>query len=265
VVPALLMVFLSGVEYYGEFTVFSLLILTFFVGGAWALGRTVLRSADQVAVEQARSTELARVAVDEERARIARELHDVVAHAVSIVVVQAGAAEALVDRDPTAAKQHLAAVRRTGREALAEMRHLLHVLREGEPTFVPQPGLGSLPDLVEDVSRTGTPVDLQVDPSVADLSASLELCAYRVVQEALTNVCKHAPGAPTTVRIEPAESGVRIAVRNDAGRHPAGLGTGGHGLTGMAERVRLYGGRLQTGAGQGGFTVEAWLPVEVDA
>ncbi|MET0840479.1 MAG: histidine kinase [Marmoricola sp.] len=266
VVPAALMIYLSAVDYYGEFTFFSVLILTFFVGGAWGLGRTVLRAAAQVEVEQARATEVARAAVDEERARIARELHDVVAHAVSIVVVQAGAAEALVDRDPVAAKLHLAAVRRTGREALAEMRHLLHVLREGEPSYVPQPGLSSLPDLVADVSRAGTPVDLRVDPAVGELPAGVELCAYRLVQEALTNVRKHAPGATTSVAIEPREAGVSVAVRNArAAGATSGLGRGGHGLAGMAERVRLYGGRLEAGPREDGFLVEAWLPLGAEA
>jgi signal transduction histidine kinase len=262
VVPVLLSCLLSWTTYFGEFTVGSLLLLCFFVGGSWVLGRTVQRAADQVRDEQLRAAETARNAVEEERARIARELHDVVAHAVSIVVVQAGAAEALVQKDPVAARQHLAAVGRTGREALTEMRQLLHVLREGEPTYVPQPRLDSLAELVADVSRTGTPVTLDVHPTLGELPAGIELCAYRVVQEALTNVCKHAPGATTTVTLRRDEEELSVSVHNErAEAAPADLGTGGHGLAGMAERVRLYGGRLRAEAVPDGFRVDAAIPV----
>jgi signal transduction histidine kinase len=261
-VPALLACLLSWTGYFGEFTAASILLLSFFVGGSWALGRTVQRAADQVQVEQARAAETARNAVEEERARIARELHDVVAHAVSIVVVQAGAAEALVDKDPVAARAHLAAVRRTGREALSEMRHLLHVLREGEPTYVPQPGLAALAELVGDVTRTGTPITLELDPELGELPAGVELCAYRVVQEALTNVCKHAPGARTTVTLSKDDEELNVTVRNELTfAVPPDLGPGGHGLAGMAERVRLYGGRLATGRTAEGFRVQAHIPL----
>jgi signal transduction histidine kinase len=262
VVPILLSCLLSWTTYFGEFTVASLLLLCFFVGGSWVLGRTVQRASDQVRHEQLRAAETARNAVEEERARIARELHDVVAHAVSIVVVQAGAAEALVEKDPIAARHHLAAVRRTGREALTEMRHLLHVLREGEPTYVPQPRLDSLTELVAEVSLTGTPVTLDVDPMLGELPAGIELCAYRVVQEALTNVCKHAPGAATTVTLRRDKEELSVSVHNqgaEAGHED--LGTGGHGLVGMAERVRLYGGRLHAEAVSDGFRVDAAIPV----
>jgi signal transduction histidine kinase len=263
-VPAFLACLLSWTAYFGDFTAASVLLLSFFVGGSWALGRTVQRAADQVREEKLRAAETARNAVEEERARIARELHDVVAHAVSIVVVQAGAAEALVEKNPVAAREHLAAVRRTGREALSEMRHLLHVLREGEPTYVPQPRLDSLTDLVAEVARTGTPVTLEVDPAVGELPAGIELCAYRVVQEALTNVCKHSPGAATTVTLRRDDGELSVSVHNDgAAVLPTDLGPGGHGLAGMAERVRLYGGRLRAEAVPGGFRVDAGIPVVV--
>ena len=262
-VPALLACLLSWTSYFGAFTAASVLLLTFFVGGSWLLGHAVQRAADQVREEQVKAVEVARSAVEDERARIARELHDVVAHAVSIVVVQAGAAEALVDKDPAAARQHLAAVRRTGREALNEMRHLLHVLREGEATYVPQPRLDSLAELVAEVSRTGTPVTLDVEPALGELPAGIELCAYRVVQEALTNVCKHAQGAATTVTLRREADELCVSVLNErAADGPApDLGPGGHGLVGMAERVRLYGGRLQAEAVPDGFRVLASIPV----
>ena len=261
-VPALLACLLSWTSYFGEFTVASLLLLCFFVGGSWVLGRAVQRAADQVRDEQVRAAETARTAVEEERARIARELHDVVAHAVSIVVVQAGAAEALVHKDPVAAQRHLAAVRTTGREALTEMRHLLQVLREGEPTYVPQPRLDALNDLVADVSSTGTPVSLEVDPTLGELPAGIELCAYRVVQEALTNVRKHAPGAPTRVVVRCENEELIVSVHNErAAAAPVDVVSGGHGLAGMAERVRLYGGRLRAEAVPDGFRVDAVIPV----
>jgi signal transduction histidine kinase len=266
-VPALLMITLSWQGYYGPFDGASVLILSFFVGGAWALGRTVLRAAHQLSTEQARSVETTRQALEDERARIARELHDVVAHAVSIVVVQAGAAEALVDRNPAAAKEHLRAVRRTGREALAEMRHLLQVLREGEATYVPQPRLAGLADLVDEVGRTGTPVTLELADDLGELPVGLELCAYRVVQEALTNVRKHAPGAATTVRITRHDDDLAIRVANTRGDSPAPAldGPGGNGLTGMTERVRLYGGRLEAQPDGDGFVVTAQIPLGVPA
>lgn len=261
-VPVLLACLLSWTAYFGDFTLASVVLLCFFVGGSWVLGRTVQRAADQVRAEQVRAAETARTAVEEERARIARELHDVVAHAVSIVVVQAGAAEALVDKDPAAARKHLEAVRRTGREALTEMRHLLHVLREGEATYVPQPRLDALVDLVADVSRTGTPVALDVDDGVGELPAGIELCAYRVVQEALTNVCKHAPGAATTVTVRRDQEELSVSVHNErSAAAPADLGSGGHGLAGMAERVRLYGGRLRAERVPDGFLVDAVIPL----
>jgi signal transduction histidine kinase len=143
------------------------------------------------------------------------------------------------------------------------MRHLLHVLREGEATYVPQPRLDSLRDLVAEVSRTGTPVALDVDAGVGELPAGIELCAYRVVQEALTNVCKHAPGADTSVMVRLENEELTVSVHNGpAGASPpADLEPGGHGLAGMAERVRLYGGRLRAERLGDGFVVDAVIPV----
>jgi signal transduction histidine kinase len=135
-------------------------------------------------------------------------------------------------------------------------------VREGEPTYVPQPGLAALPDLVGDVTRTGTPITLDLDPALGELPAGVELCAYRVVQEALTNVCKHAPGATTTVTLRRDEEELNVTVHNElADAVPPDLGPGGHGLAGMAERVRLYGGRLVTGRTPEGFRVQAQIPL----
>jgi signal transduction histidine kinase len=263
-VPAVLMLLLTSTGYFGdEVSPASTAILVFFVGGAWSAGRLVRRAALLAEAEQTRAEERARAAVAEERTRIARELHDVVAHAVSVVVVQAGAAEALVDKDPAAAREHLAAVRRTGREALTEMRHLLHVLREDEATYSPQPTLQRVGELVDDTSRGGTPVRLEVEGDVESLPAGVGLCAYRVVQEALTNVRKHAHGSPTVVSIVREPDLLTVTVDNDAlaSSQPLMAGTG-HGLLGMRERVRLYGGSLLAGHRDGGFAVQATIPLE---
>jgi signal transduction histidine kinase len=264
VVPAVLMLLLIGTGYFGDqLAAAPVVMLSFFVGGAWLAGRLVRRAADRAEAEQARAQVLAHEAVTEERARIARELHDVVAHAVSIVVVQAGAAESLIEKDPAAAREHLAAVRRTGREALTEMRHLLEVLREGEATYDPQPTLDRIGELVTDTRRAGTPGELTVNGAVVELPAGVELCAYRVVQEALTNIRKHAPGARTRVCVGYLRDRLELAVHNDLspGRTER-LPGAGHGIPGMTERVRLYGGTLVAGARDGGFTVQACIPLE---
>jgi len=197
-----------------------------------------------------------------ERARIARELHDVVAHSVSIIAVQAGAAESLVERDPARAREHLGAVRRTAREALTEMRRLLDVLREDEPAYAPQPTLATLAALVEETRRAGVPVELVREGSDDPLPPGVDLAAYRIVQEALTNVRRHAGSAPTRVRIRHAAGAVEVEVVNGPATSPGEGPGGGRGLLGMRERVRLYGGSLDAGPEDGGFAVRARLPVE---
>jgi signal transduction histidine kinase len=203
----------------------------------------------------------ARAAVAEERTRIARELHDVVAHGVSVIAIQSDAAEAALDRDPDLARQPLRAIRGSARDAMTEMRRLLGVLRSDDDTSgnAPQPGLAQLADLVE---HTGVPVTLEVRGEPRRLPAGVDISAYRIVQEALTNVRKHAGAVPTTVQIVWSEKRVELAVR-DHGPGPGGAPAGGqgHGLVGMRERVRLLGGELHTGAASGGgFEVRAMLP-----
>jgi signal transduction histidine kinase len=237
-------------------------ILSFFVAAAWVSGRVVRQRSHQVVAARAEGDVLAREAVAEERSRIARELHDVVAHSVSIIAVQAGAAEAYVDRDPARAREHIGAVRRTAGETLTEMRRLLDVLREDEASYAPQPTLAGLERLVEEVRATGVPVELVREGPDGDLPAGIDLAAYRIVQEALTNVRRHAGGAPTRVRVRRADGSVEVEVVNDAPTAPGEGPGGGHGLVGMRERVRLYGGSLDAGpAGDGGFAVRARLPV----
>ena len=202
------------------------------------------------------------LAVGEERARIARELHDVVSHSLSVIAIQSSAAEAALERDPALAGPPLTAIRSSAEEALAEMRRLLGVLRvEGEGgEHAPQPGLARLPELVEHARAAGVPVTLEVDGTPRPLPASVDVSAFRIVQEALTNVRKHAGGAPATVRVAWEPRALAVAVR-DRGTGDVQTGSG-HGLVGMRERVRLHGGQLRAGrCADGGFEVEAVLPL----
>jgi signal transduction histidine kinase len=231
---------------------------------AWYVGRRLrLRQerAAQLAREQAAE---ARRIVVEERARIARELHDVVAHRVSLMTVQAGAAKAVAAEDPEAALRAMGAVEEAGRQALAELRHLLGVLRpEADPDGLgPQPGLADLPKLVEQVRGAGLDVSLATDGVSGELPARVDLFAYRIVQEALTNVLKHAgPGARTEVRLGTDSRGIVVEVRDDGQGATVMPGSGGHGLVGMRERARLLGGTLEARPRPGGgFQVVAHLP-----
>jgi signal transduction histidine kinase len=203
----------------------------------------------------------ARAAVAEERARIARELHDVVAHGVSVIAIQSDAAEAALERDPSLAGPPLRAIRGSARDALTEMRRLLGVLRSDEDgsETTPQPGLAQLPELV---ARAGVPVTLEVSGEPRSLPAGIDISAYRIVQEALTNVHKHAGAVPTTVRVAWSDGALELEVRDRGpGVNGNGSSDGGHGLIGMRERVRLLGGELRTGpAAGGGFEVRAVLP-----
>jgi signal transduction histidine kinase len=243
----------------------DVVILSVFLGGAWTSGWLVRQRAAQARRAMAESGELARSAVSEERVRIARELHDVVAHSVSIIAVQAGAAEELIERDPQRARDHLASVRRTAREAMAEMRRLLDVLRTDDAAYTPQPGLARLDDLLEEVRGAGVPVELIQEGERPHLPPGLDLVAFRVVQESLTNVRKHAPGASTKVLMRFGPSAFELDIAN-APAIPVttvnGGAAGGHGLIGMRERVHLFGGSFGAGPSEdGGFLVHAVLPL----
>jgi signal transduction histidine kinase len=198
-----------------------------------------------------------------ERARIARELHDIVAHSVSIIALQAGAAEAVVERDSAAAREHMAAVRRIAHDALGEMRRLLGVLREDEPVYAPMPELSDVDDLVAASCDAGVPVELDRQGDLAGVPAGVALTVYRIVQESLTNVRKHAGGAPTRVVIRRERDHVDLVVENASGSHaPAESNGGGYGLLGMQERVRVYGGTLAARPLEsGGFRVNAAIPL----
>jgi signal transduction histidine kinase len=244
----------------GDITILSVLL-----GGAWTAGWVVRQRASQARRAVAESGELARSAVSEERTRIARELHDVVAHSVSIIAMQAGAAEELIEIDPARAREHMISVRRTAREAMNEMRRLLDVLRTDEARYAPQPGLARLPDLLDEVRAAGVPVELTEQGERPRLAPGLDLVTFRVVQESLTNVRKHAHGAPARVLLRYGPAAIELDVANPAvgGQLPAnGAGQAGHGLIGMRERVQLFGGTFQAGPGaDGGFRVHAVLPL----
>jgi signal transduction histidine kinase len=238
---------------------------------AWYVGRRVrLREqrAGQLRREQAAE---ARRIVIEERTRIARELHDVVAHRVSLMTVQAGAAKAVAGEDPEGALRAMGAVEEAGRQALDELRHLLGVLRPETDLdgLGPQPGLADLPRLVEQIRGAGLDVSLVANGVAAGLPARVDLFAYRIVQEALTNVLKHAgPGARTEVRLGTDRRGIVIEVLDDGrgatvlpGPDSDDAGARGHGIVGMRERARLLGGTLDAGPRPGGgFSVVAHLP-----
>ncbi|MDT4945801.1 MAG: hypothetical protein QOH14_2534 [Pseudonocardiales bacterium] len=239
------------------------------LAGAWILGYGVLisrartglleRQADQITKDQAAAT---RLAIQQERAGIARELHDIVAHNVSVMVVQASAANRSACLDSEQARETLASVATIGRSALLEMRRLLDVLdtEDEPPDHWPLPRLEQIPVLVMHVRQAGLPVRLEVHGDVRPLPAGLELNAYRIVQEALTNTLKHAGPATAQVTISYHADSLELYVQ-DSGRGPEQLSVG-RGLVGMRERVGLVGGVLDVGAGQnGGFVVAALLPV----
>ncbi len=206
-----------------------------------------------------------REAVAVERARIARELHDVVAHCVSVMVIQAGAAEDLLDRDPQAAREPLREVQATGQEAVAELGHLLGLLRgDAQPDDRrPQPGVAQLPELVAQVREAGLAAGFEIEGRAHDLPPGIDVTLYRLAQEALTNVLKHARGARATVVLRYGEEAVALSVHDDGGSSSVGRDRPpGHGLIGMRERVALFGGTLAAGPREGrGWAVDAVLPL----
>jgi len=240
----------------------------------WLAGVALRQRSLRITEAERRSAELeqdhrdAQAAVAEERARIAHELHDVVAHSVSVMAVQAGAARMMLSTNPDRALQPLLAVEETGRQALDELRRLLCILRPDQEGsgVVAQPGLENLPDLVESVRGTGLPVELVIDGDVRPLTPGLGLTAYRIVQEALTNSLKHASAREVRVLIHYGPRELQVEVCDDGrGTTPSTPRPGGHrghGIPGMLERATLYGGDLHAGPGEsGGYTVRANLPI----
>jgi signal transduction histidine kinase len=224
-------------------------------------------SAERALAAQTERTELerARRAVLEERTRIARELHDVVAHHMSLIAVQAETAPYRLSDLPESAIAEFGSLSGVAREALAEMRRLLGVLRYDQPAgLAPQPQLSDLPALVDAARRAGVSVELAVPGAMSDVPSSVAVCAYRIVQESLSNASQHAPGAAVSVSVGHEAGAVSLRVANGPGA-PAGPSQNepgpGHGLTGMRERVALLGGSLSAGpSAGGGFVVSAVLP-----
>jgi signal transduction histidine kinase len=245
---------------------------------AWILGDNLRTRRAYLAELEARAARLEREreeqatrATLEERARIARELHDVIAHNVSVMVVQASAGEDVFDSDPGKAREALAAVASTGRDALGELRRLLGVIRPGEgdaASFAPQPGIGRLGELIEQVRDTGLMVTLSVEGEVRVLPEASSLCVYRIVQEALTNTLKHASAtrAQVSLRYDANELRVRVSDNGLGGAGTDSNGSaGGHGLIGMQQRVALFGGDVAAGPSpNGGYCVTARMPLASD-
>ena len=252
----------------------SALLYALLVGGAWLVGDNVGQRqaaaqaiADRAAQLERAREDLARYAVTQERLRIARELHDIVAHSMSVIAVQAGSGRLAAREDPAAAERALTVIERTTRGALAEMRQLLSVLRQHDDSresLSPTPGLDDLHELVAQVVAAGVNVDVRVEGQPRELPPGVDLSAYRIVQEALTNVVKHAgpTQAAVVVHYGDREIGVEVVDSGPSDGGPAqGERDGGQGMVGMRERVAMYGGQLDAGPLPGrGYRVAVTLP-----
>jgi signal transduction histidine kinase len=235
-------------------------------GAGWlvhARHETAVAMADRAALAEREREERARAAVAEERSRIARELHDVVAHSISVMVVQAGGERRALGEDRPETREVLSTIEQTGRQTLAEMRRLLGMLRrsDDEIELAPQPGMAHVDTLVEQVREAGLPVTLNVEGDAAPLPAGVDLSAYRIVQEALTNALKHAGPASARVTVRYADDELVLDIVDDGEGAVNGDG-GGHGLIGMRERAAMFGGELAAGErSEGGYAVRARLPI----
>src|SRR5439155_3629704 len=236
----------------------------------WAVGFTLGRKLGEAAEARERADraerereEQARIAVAEERARIARELHDIVGHAVSVMTVQAAGVRRLLKPEQEREREALKVVEQTGRDALAEMRRMVGVLRslDEAPELAPQPSLEYVDKLVEQARNAGLPVELRVEGEPVQLPAGVDLTAYRIVQEGLTNATKHSQAEHAEVLVRYDNGHVEVTISDD-GRGGGGGESGGHGLVGMRERVSVYGGELEAGPRpEGGFALHARLPL----
>jgi signal transduction histidine kinase len=248
----------------------QLFFIPILFGICWVAGFAVRDRVEQAEEAHERASQAererdaaTRVAVAEERARIARELHDIVAHAVSVMVLQVGAVRHKLPDALAEDRDALRGVERAGRAALTEMRRLLAVMRRDDDhaELMPQPGLDRLASLVEEIDRAGLPVELHVEGEPFALPRGIDLSAYRIVQEGLTNVLKHAHATYAEVVVSYAPDEVRIDVRDD-GQGAVSSDSPGHGLIGIRERVKLYGGEMTAGTKNGGgFTLSTRLPV----
>jgi len=252
---------------------FAITVPSLFFVAAWLIGDYLQTRRAYVSQLEERAARLERerdqdrrLAADEERTRIARELHDVVAHDVSVIAIQAGAARAVQSTKPEAAAQALGLIETTARETLIELNRLLGVLRSGNgatPDRSPQPGIAQLAALVEGLRAAGLEVDARVDGEPRPLPPAVDLSAYRIVQEATTNVLKHAHARRVDIRVHYSETMLGLDIRDDgAGDESDPASSSGHGLIGMRERVALCGGKFHAGRNRaGGFSVHARLPL----
>jgi signal transduction histidine kinase len=234
------------------------------VGRALRSRRTHSRELEKRTVRLEREQAMREAAAAaEERTRIARELHDIVAHRVSAIVIQAESGLVTAD-EPEGSRESLTAIRDSGRHALIELRRLLGLLRDGDEDagMAPQPGLGAVDELVSGTRAAGLPLEVHVDGAVDDLPASVDVAAYRLVQEALTNALRHA-GTDTSLTVRRERERVTVEVTNALGSETRGEASAGagHGLAGMRERVRIFGGEFEAGAADGSFVVRASLPI----
>jgi signal transduction histidine kinase len=250
-----------------DFISVPILFVVVWIAGL-ALGhqqREMRAARDRAQRAEGEREERARSAVTEERQRIARELHDVVAHSISVMTVQAGGVRRLLHADQTREREALEIIEETGRQALAEMRRMLGILRQptDEPALAPQPSMASLEALVEQVREAGLPVELRIEGEPMPLPAGVELSAYRIVQEALTNALRYAGPARAEVSVSYGRDALELEITNDGRVDGDGEGSG-HGLIGMRERVAVVGGTLEAGPRRGadGFVVKARLPVK---
>jgi signal transduction histidine kinase len=251
----------------------ELIFIPLLFGIGWLGGYALRERSEQAEAADVRATQAererdaaARIAVAEERSRIARELHDIVAHAVSVMVLQVGAVRHRLPDGLAEDRKALQGVEQVGRTALTEMRRLLAAMRPDgdEAELVPQPGLESLKSLAEEIGRAGLPVRLHVDGQPSPLPRAIDLSAYRIAQEGLTNALKHARASQADVTVDYAPGQLQIQVRDD-GVGPKSSDGLGHGLVGMRERVKIYGGEMTAGpAPSGGFLLSARLPIRGD-
>ncbi|MBN2204202.1 MAG: sensor histidine kinase [Thermoleophilia bacterium] len=260
------------VLYYGQLTWGQYLAIWLVFSVAWAVSwavrvyrMTAARAERRAALFAADRDARAREAVAEERARLARELHDSVGHALNVVVLHAGAARRVLEKKPELAGEALTSIETAGRQALADIERMLGILRaEEDVSMESAPGVDQIPGLVQQVREAGLPVELALEPGPGDLPSSVDLTIYRIVQEALTNVLKHAGHARAWVEVACRDGMLYVTVADDGrGAAAAPSDTGGRGLAGMRERVLIFGGELLAGPRpEGGYLVQARLPLK---
>jgi signal transduction histidine kinase len=267
---ALALVFVAVATDPDEATLGAYFFFLLVVGGPWLAGRAIRHRRlseraleDRAVAAEREREERARAAVAEERARIARELHDVVAHAISVIVLQARGGRRSLAREPDEAREAFDSIETTGEQALTEMRRLLGLLRRGdeELALAPQPSLQSLAALAAQVSEAGLPVEVTIEGDQRELPPGVDVSAFRIVQEALTNALKHAGPATAHVLVRYGEDELELEIL-DTGPGAEAVDGGGHGLVGMRERAALYGGEVVAGRRTGGgFAVRVRLPL----